>query len=67
MHWSLSKTNLNEVGSGKGTESPLALLLALRGWQRYPGVVLKGGSVAAIAISSIWFIERTFDATLLPF
>jgi hypothetical protein len=45
----------------------LALLLALRWWQRYPAVVLKGGSVAAISIAGIWFVERVFDARLMPF
>jgi ABC-type antimicrobial peptide transport system permease subunit len=45
----------------------LALLLALRWWQRYPVVVLKGGSVAAISIASVWFVERAFDARLMTF
>ena len=45
----------------------LALLLALRWWQRYPAVVLKGGSALALSVASIWFVERVFDARLMPF
>jgi hypothetical protein len=44
----------------------LALLLALRRWRGYRAVVLAGGSVAAIALATLWLIERVFDLRLIP-
>jgi len=44
----------------------LGLLLVLRHWPRYEGLVLKGGSVAALAVAAVWFVERAFDVALIP-
>ncbi|CAN5864343.1 HupE/UreJ family protein [soil metagenome] len=44
----------------------LSVLLGLRKWRRYPPVVLRGGSVFAVVIAALWFIERVFDLKLLP-
>ena len=44
----------------------LGLLLMLRYWPRYEGLVLKGGSAAALAVAAIWFVERAFDIAVLP-
>ena len=44
----------------------LTVLLALRSWRRYPPVVLRGGSVFAVVVAALWFIERVFDLKILP-
>ena len=44
----------------------LCVLLTLRYWRGYPAVVLRGGSVLAIAIAALWFCERVFDFKVLP-
>ena len=43
----------------------LAALLALRRWRAYPAVVLRGGSVLAIALATLWLVERVFDLRLI--
>ncbi|WP_240651247.1 MULTISPECIES: HupE/UreJ family protein [unclassified Variovorax] len=45
----------------------LAALLALRNWQRYPPLVLRGGSALAVLVAAIWLGERVFDVKVLPF
>lgn len=45
----------------------LTALLALRHWQRYPRLVLRGGSLLAVLLAAIWFGERVFDVKVLPF
>lgn len=42
-------------------------LLALRRWQHYLPVVLRGGSAVAMAIAVVWLGERVFDVKVLPF
>lgn len=44
----------------------LGLLMMLRHWPRYEALVLKGGSVAALAMAAVWFVERTFDVAVMP-
>ena len=44
----------------------LTVLLALRSWRRYPPVVLRGGSVFAVIVAALWFVERVFDLKILP-
>jgi hypothetical protein len=44
----------------------LAVLLVLRHWRSYPRVVLHGGSVFAVIVAALWFIERVFDLKILP-
>jgi hypothetical protein len=45
----------------------LAVLLALRNWRRYPPLVLHGGSMAAVALATVWLCERVLDVKVLPF
>jgi hypothetical protein len=45
----------------------LVALLALRNWQRYPLLVLRGGSALAVLVAFIWLGERVFDVKVLPF
>ncbi|MDM0032078.1 HupE/UreJ family protein [Variovorax sp. J22P271] len=44
----------------------LVVLFSLREWKRYPSVILRGGSILAVVIASIWLAERVTDAKLLP-
>ena len=43
----------------------LPVLFLIRRWRRYERVVLVGCSVVVAAVASAWFVERTFDVTLL--
>jgi len=43
----------------------LMVLVALRGWRGYPPVVLRSGSLLAVAIAALWLVERVFDVQLL--
>ncbi|MET3496311.1 HupE/UreJ family protein [Variovorax boronicumulans] len=45
----------------------LVVLLALRNWRRYPPLVLQGGSMAAVAVATVWLCERVLDVKVLPF
>ncbi|MGJ7496398.1 HupE/UreJ family protein [Variovorax sp. RT4R15] len=45
----------------------LIALMAMRNWQRYPPVVLRGGSALAVLVAAIWLGERVFDVKVLPF
>lgn len=45
----------------------LVVLLALRNWQRYPVLVLRGGSALAVLVAAIWLGERVLDVKVLPF
>ncbi|WP_077002633.1 HupE/UreJ family protein [Variovorax sp. KK3] len=44
----------------------LSALLALRHWSAYKAVVLRTGSVFAVAVATLWFVERVFDLKWLP-
>ncbi|RYZ11018.1 MAG: HupE/UreJ family protein [Comamonadaceae bacterium] len=44
----------------------LTALLALRRWRGYAPVLLRGGSMLAIGVAALWFVERVFDLKLLP-
>ena len=43
-----------------------ALRYGVRQWPRYRGVVIRGGSFAAIAVGALWLIERTANVSILP-
>jgi len=43
------------------------VLFALRDWKRYRLVVIRGGSIVAMAIAAVWFVERVANLKLLPF
>lgn len=45
----------------------LAVLWFVRRWRGYPRVVLQSGSVLAIGVAALWFVERVVDLKLLPF
>jgi hypothetical protein len=41
------------------------VLYALRERPRYPAWAIRGGSMAAMLVGVIWFVERTADVSLL--
>ena len=65
--WALLQFNLGlELGQLMIVLVAAGLLYLLRENRRYPGWVIRGGSVAAIVVGVLWFIERTADVSLLP-
>ena len=66
--WALLQFNLGlEAGQLMIVVAATAVLFALRHWQRYRAVVIRGGSWVAMAIAGLWFVERVADFKLLPF
>lgn len=65
--WALLQFNLGlELGQVAIVLAVTALLFALRGNRRYPAWAIRGGSLAALLMGALWFVERTADLTLLP-
>jgi hypothetical protein len=65
--WALLQFNLGlELGQLSIVFVAMAALYALRRQSGYPRWVINGGSLAAMAIGALWFVERTADVTLLP-
>jgi hypothetical protein len=65
--WALLQFNLGlELGQLSIVFVAMAALYALRRQSGYPRWVINGGSLAAMAIGALWFIERTADVPLLP-
>jgi hypothetical protein len=65
--WALLQFNLGlELGQLMIVAAAVAVLFLLRVRPRYPQWVIRGGSLAAIAIGVLWFIERTANVALLP-
>ncbi len=65
--WALLRFNLGlELGQIAVVAVAVALLFALRGHRAYPRLAIGAGSVAAIVVGTLWFIERTADVSILP-
>ncbi|HEV8695791.1 MAG TPA: HupE/UreJ family protein [Lysobacter sp.] len=65
--WALLQFNLGiEAGQLCIVLGATAALYALRHRSGYPRWVIQGGSLAAMAIGTLWFIERAADVSLLP-
>lgn len=65
--WALLQFNLGlELGQVAIVLGATVLLFALRGDRRYAAWAIRGGSVAALLVAALWFVERTADLTLLP-
>jgi hypothetical protein len=65
--WALLQFNLGiELGQLTIVAIAVALLFGLRSRRRYPAWVIGGGSLAAIMVGVLWFIERTANVSLLP-
>lgn len=54
-----------EAGQLVIVSAALLVLVALRGWRGYRPVVLRSGSVLAVAIAALWLFERVFDVQLV--
>jgi hypothetical protein len=54
-----------EVGQLLIVAVALAVLYPLRGLRFYAPAVLKGGSVAAFVLASVWLVERVFDLSMI--
>ncbi len=66
--WALLQFNLGlEAGQLMIVVGATAVLFGLRRWPHYRGVVIRGGSVVAMAVAGLWFLERVADFKLLPF
>jgi len=65
--WALFQFNLGlELGQLCIVLAVTALLFALRKSSGYPRWAIQGGSMAAIAVATLWFVERTANVSLLP-
>ena len=65
--WALLQFNVGlELGQLLIVAVVTTLLFSLRRGVRYPNWVLRGGSVAAMAIGALWLVERTANVALLP-
>lgn len=63
--WALLQFNLGlELGQLLVVLLALGGLFALRESPRYPVLAIRGGSMAAIVVGALWFIERTADLSL---
>jgi len=66
--WALLQFNLGlELGQLAIVLATVSLLYLLRRRAAYPRWVIGGGSMAAITVGSLWFIERTADVSVLGF
>jgi hypothetical protein len=66
--WTLFQFNLGiELGQLFIVAVAVSALFAFRRQRWYAGAVIRGGSVVAIVIGALWFIDRTTNAAMLPF
>jgi hypothetical protein len=66
--WALLQFNLGlEAGQLLIVVGVAALLFLLRRGALYPGLVIRGGSVAAMLVGALWLIERTANVSVLGF
>jgi hypothetical protein len=66
--WALLQFNLGlEAGQLLIVVIVTALLFLLRRGALYPGVVIRGGSVAAMLVGVLWLIQRTANVSMLSF
>lgn len=63
--WALLQFNLGlELGQIAIVLVATGLLFLLRSRPSYPAVIIRGGSVVAILIAALWFVERTLGLAL---
>lgn len=66
--WALFQFNLGiELGQLFIVAIAVTALFAFRQQRWYPHVVIRCGSVVAIVIGALWFIDRTANVAILPF
>ena len=65
--WALLQFNVGlELGQLLIVVSVTALLFLLRQRSQYRGLVIRGGSLAAMLVGALWLIERTANVAILP-
>lgn len=63
--WALLRFNVGlELGQVAVVSVAVAILFALRGQRAYPRLAIATGSLAAIVIATLWFVERTADVSI---
>ncbi|HWK83099.1 MAG TPA: HupE/UreJ family protein [Caldimonas sp.] len=66
--WALLQFNVGlELGQLLVVVAVTTVLFGLREWRRYRPIVVRGGSLLAMAVAGVWFVERTASLRLLPF
>ena len=66
--WALLQFNIGlELGQVAIVLVAVSAMFLARNSLRYVPVVIRGGSVAAMALAMLWLVERTADIKLLPF
>jgi hypothetical protein len=65
--WALLQFNVGlELGQLLIVVGVTALLFLLRQRAQYRGLVIRGGSLAAMLVGALWLIERTANVAILP-
>jgi hypothetical protein len=66
--WALLQFNVGlETGQLMIVGVAIAALFSVRDWKRYRKIVICGGSMVAMAVAALWFVERTANVSLTPF
>jgi len=66
--WALLQFNLGlEMGQLLIVAMAVSVLFLLRSWPSYRPIVVRGGSLCALAIAAVWFTERAANVSILPF
>ncbi len=66
--WALLQFNVGlELGQLMIVAVATTLLFSIRTWTGYAKTVVGGGSVAALVIASVWFVERVANVSIMPF
>ena len=55
---------IDATGDAEACEEREPKTAMLRGWRRYPAVVIRYGSIAVAIAGSAWLVERAFDIDL---
>ncbi len=66
--WALLQFNVGlELGQLMIVAVATTLLFSIRAWTGYPKAVVGGGSIVALVIASLWFVERVANVSIMPF
>ena len=66
--WALLQFNLGlELGQLLIVAVATTILFRVRAWTGYAKAIVGGGSIAALAIAALWFIERVANVSFMPF
>ena len=66
--WALLQFNVGlELGQLMIVAVATTLLFSIRAWTGYAKAVVGGGSIVALVIASLWFVERVANVSIMPF